>query len=378
MNMNMMLSEMDKYEELIVQYLTDTISKVDSDSLESWIKASGENQKFFDAYCHVWLATKSVSNKLEFDSKSAFALFLERINQYEEQSAEKYSFLEKTKHVILSVYKIAAILILTFCMGGVANYFLNGNTANKVLNYQEITAPMGSKTEILLPDHSKVTLNAGSKLKYLSDFGTVKREVELEGEGYFTVAKDKTRKFIVKAGKLEIIALGTQFNIKAYNSEKTIETTLVEGSVKIESQQLNTEKDGKSNIIAILKPNQRLIYYKNKDSENIADTSLNILLEEGIDLHSAISWKENRWVIKSEMLGDLAVQLERKYNVVFKFDDNRIKQFHFSGTFLDESIEQVLKAISFSSPVSFTFSGRIVNLRINNAINGKYKNLNDN
>lgn len=371
----MMLSEMDKYEELIVQYLTDTISKVDNDSLESWIKASGDNQKFFDEYCNVWLATKSVSNKLEFDVKSAFARFLDRVSQYEAKAEEEYSFLGKAKQIILSVYKIAAILILTFCLGFAAQWFLSKNSVTKLLSYQEITAPLGSKTEILLPDQSKVILNAGSKLTYSSDYGTAKREVVLEGEGYFTVAHDKTRKFIVKAGKLEIIALGTQFNVKAYNTEKTIETTLVEGSVQIQRELTGKENDPKSNIIAILKPNQRLIIYKNEDWVKNISTSTNILLEKGIDLHALISWKENRWIIKSETLGDLASQIERKYNVVVNFEDNHIKQFHFSGTFQNESIEQVLTAISFSSPVAFVIKGRNISLKINKEMSGRYKNL---
>ena len=373
MNMNMMMSEKDKYEELIVQYLTDTIGKVDSDSLESWVKLDSENQRFFNDYCEVWLATKTVSNKLEFDAQSAFKLFLNRVNEYNVHLDKEYSLLRRAKQVTFSIYKFAAIVVLTFCLGGIANYFLNKNIESTVLSYQEIIAPMGSKTEIVLPDKSKVVLNAGSKLKYLSDYGKTKREVLLEGEGYFSVAKDKTRQFIVKAGKLDIIALGTQFNVKAYYTEKTIETTLIEGSVKIESQLMNTEKNGKSNVIAILKPNQRLIFYKNMDSGNSSKTPVNILLEEGIDLHSVTSWKENRWIIKSEMLGDLAVQLERKYNVVFKFDDNRIKQFHFSGTFQDESIEQVLKAISFSSPVSFDIKGRNIHLKINKDMSERYK-----
>jgi transmembrane sensor len=372
--MKMMLSEMDKYEELIVQYLTDTISNVDNDSLKSWIKASGENQNFFDEYCNVWLATKSVSNKLEFDVTSAYSHFLDRVSQYEAK-AEEYSFLDKAKQIILSVYKIAAILILTFCLGGAAYWVLSKNSGTKLLSYQEITAPLGSKTEIVLPDQSKVILNAGSKLKYSSDYGTVKREVILDGEGYFTVAHDKTRKFIVKAGKMEIIALGTQFNVKAYNTEKTIETTLVEGSVQIQRELTGKGNDPKSNIIAILKPNQRLIIYKNEDYLKNLTTPANILLEQGIDLRALISWKENRWIIKSQTLGDLASQIERKYNVVVNFEDNHIKQFHFSGTFQNESIEQVLTAISFSSPVAFNIKGRNISLKINKDMSGRYKSL---
>ncbi len=195
----------------------------------------------------------------------------------------------------------------------------------------------------------------------------------LEGEGFFTVAHDKTKRFIVKAGNLEIIALGTQFNVKDYSSDKTIETSLVEGSVQIQKQQ--TEKDSKANVLAILKPNQRLIFYKKKKEVVGSIEPSNMVLEEGVDLNALISWKENRWIIKSEKLGDLASQLERKYNVVVNFEDNKIKQFHFSGTFQNESIEQVLTAISYSSPVTYQIRGRNISLKINKDMTGRYKSL---
>ena len=95
---------------------------------------------------------------------------------------------------------------------------------------------MGSRAQFTLSDGTAVTLNAGSKLKYDNRFGIKDRIVQLEGEGYFKVAKDTKRPFIVKTSHLNVMALGTAFNVKAYSDDKTIETTLVEGSVKIEEK----------------------------------------------------------------------------------------------------------------------------------------------
>ena len=93
---------------------------------------------------------------------------------------------------------------------------------------------MGSRAQFSLSDGTTVTLNAGSRLKYDNRFGINDRVVQLEGEGYFKVAKDSKRPFTVKTSHLNVRALGTAFNVKAYSDDKTIETTLVEGSVKIE------------------------------------------------------------------------------------------------------------------------------------------------
>ena len=130
--------------------------------------------------------------------------------------------------------RIAAIILVSFGLGFVANYIIDNRKTVSMAAFQEVVAPLGSQTQVLLPDQSVVVLNAGSKIRYYSNFGVKNREIWLQGEGYFTVAKNREKSFIVRAGSLVIKALGTQFNVKAYPTENTIETALVEGKVKIE------------------------------------------------------------------------------------------------------------------------------------------------
>ena len=113
------------------------------------------------------------------------------------------------------------------------------------------------RAQFTLPDGTTVSLNAGSRLKYDERFGINDRIVELEGEGYFKVAKDSKRLFTVKTSYLNVNALGTAFNIKAYSDDNTIETTLVEGSVRIEEIADNGRKE-----VMVLKPNQKLTFFK--------------------------------------------------------------------------------------------------------------------
>ena len=108
-----------------------------------------------------------------------------------------------------------------------------------------------------LPDGSKVWLNANSELRYLSDFNADTRTVELTGQGYFEVTKNAHKPFIVKADKdYSVEVLGTSFNVSAYKDESMIETTLVEGSVK-----LNVVSGGKR-MTQMLKPNEKAEYQK--------------------------------------------------------------------------------------------------------------------
>ena len=118
------------------------------------------------------------------------------------------------------------------------------------MNYTEIKVPLGAISEIILPDSSQVMLNAGSTIRFRSDYNSNNRDIQLQGEGYFKVAKNENLPLIVNTGNLKIKAVGTEFNVKAYPDEGIIETTLVSGIVEI-------SKEGQDNVQFDLKPNQR-------------------------------------------------------------------------------------------------------------------------
>jgi ferric-dicitrate binding protein FerR (iron transport regulator) len=230
-----------------------------------------------------------------------------------------------------------------------------------------------------LPDGTEVTLNAGSRLKYDNWFGINERVVQLEGEGYFKVAKDAKKPFIVKTSYLNVRALGTEFNVKAYSDDNTIETTLVEGSIKIE----NVNDKNKSEVL-VLKPNQKLIFYKN-DSKMVDETSnpkekigditqqlhvrkavaITKLVAEDVNVEPVISWKGNRWIFEKQSLSQISVELERKFDVQVIIETERLKSYRFTGTLLAEPIDQVLEVMSISAPISFKIKGRVVTLSEN-------------
>jgi ferric-dicitrate binding protein FerR (iron transport regulator) len=238
---------------------------------------------------------------------------------------------------------------------------------------------MGSRAQFTLSDGTMAILNAGSRLKFDNRFGIDERVVRLEGEGYFKVAKDTSRPFIVKTSHLNVMALGTAFNVKAYSDDKTIETTLVEGSVKIEGTNENIRTE-----VLVLKPNQKLTFYK-EDSTIVDETaspkvntktdkkslpvqkSLTIprLIRENVDVEPVISWKENRWIFEKERLSQIAVELERKFDIQIHFDSERLKTFRFTGIIIAEPIEQVLEVMSLSAPINFKLKGRVVTLSEN-------------
>ncbi len=385
--MNNFLNDQDFYEDLIIQHLSETINEEDLLKLNAWLELSSNNKHLFEQTREIWLSSKVVDNLKGFDHRKGYQRFLSSTKKTALENARS-----SVKTMIFSLPRVAAVVLIAFGLGILVHYLSLKLLGPDLVAQQEIIVPLGSKSKIKLPDGTMVTLNAGSKLTYKTSFGKVNREVWLEGEGYFSVAKDKKRTFIVKTGYLDIRALGTEFNVKAYPNEKTIQTTLVEGSVQIEKTSRDFSGEKKESLI-ILKPKQRYTFLIDSETDILSavenkatktgkeDQKPKVIVPKtgivykNIDPIPDISWKERRWVISQEQLGDLAIKLERRYDVNINFANENLKSFRFTGTLQDESIEQVLKVISLSSPIVFDIYGKQVKFHNNDEFAQKYKGL---
>ena len=283
----------------------------------------------------------------------------------------------------LNFMRIAAIIVLAFVFGGTLSYFAFNSNLKTASSFCEVTAPLGSTSEIVLPDSSRVWLNAGSKIKYSTTYNQKNRLIYLEGEGYFKVAKNKDIPFIVDAFGFEVKAVGTEFNVKAYQGDPTVETTMVEGKVTLLHATENIMKG------VYLVPNQKATFYKKEESLTVEvikkieekKEELNYLPEfrlviaPKIDPKSIVSWKENRLIIEREQLGTLAEILSRKYNFNFEFKSEDIKRISFSGTLEDETLQQVMNVIKISSPIDYEIVGKTVIIERNEARLPEFKKL---
>lgn len=283
----------------------------------------------------------------------------------------------------LNFMRIAAIIVMAFVFGGTLSYFIFNSDKKTPSSFCEVTAPLGSTSEIVLPDSSRVWLNAGSKIKYSTTYNQKNRLIYLEGEGYFIVAKNKKIPFIVDAYGFEVKAVGTEFNVKAYKGDPTVETTMVEGKVTL---QHSTESILKG---VYLTPNQKATFYKKEESLTVEvikkleekKEELNYIPEHRlviaprIDPKAIISWKENRLIIEREQLGTLAEILSRKYNFNFEFKSEDIKQISFSGTLEDETLQQVMNVIKIGSPIDYEIVGKTVIIEKNEMRMHEFKKL---
>ncbi|TKC58551.1 FecR family protein [Pedobacter hiemivivus] len=206
-------------------------------------------------------------------------------------------------------------------------------------SYNTIETPKGGQYQLILPDGSKVWLNAASTLTFPTSFASLKtRKVELIGEAYFEIAKNKTSPFIVKSAKQEVKVLGTHFNINSYADEQSTTTTLLEGSVNILS--LNKAEN------VILKPGQQSTLNNNRIS--IAE----------INTEEAIAWKNGLFIFNDENIKSIMKKIARWYDVEITFKGN-MDHISFVGNYArNKNLESLLENIELTEKVHFKIEGR--------------------
>jgi ferric-dicitrate binding protein FerR (iron transport regulator) len=201
----------------------------------------------------------------------------------------------------------------------------------------ELSVPRGETASFTFADQSRVQLNAGSSIRFPEQFGKKKREVYLKGEAYFQVADNKQKPFVVHATGLDIKVLGTAFNVRSYPDEDIVETTLEEGQLEVSA----SEKEGKKKMTWRLDKNDQFIYFNKADSSQ---------LNKNVDTGIYTSWKEGHYKFQKIKLGRLAKSLERLYDIEIQFENRKLKDLTYSGSFFkDEPINIVLNMVEMSS-----------------------------
>lgn len=246
--------------------------------------------------------------------------------------------------------KVAASIALLFAI-----YWISDNLSDGVkqpIEVAEITIkenPAGRKSQVFLPDGSIVWLNSASSLQYRAHFSGSERRVVLKGEAYFDVAKDQGKPFVVESNGMSVTAVGTAFNVRAFDGDDMMEVGLVEGKVKIEGIEDKNEKQ-----VAFLEPGQYLQY--NPARKQIQTGSS--------DLRHLVSWKNGVLHFERASFEDVIEELERWYGVEFVYEASaKPTNWDYSSEFENASLENVLKSISYTKNFNFEIVKNKVTLK---------------
>ena len=250
-----------------------------------------------------------------------------------------------------SFYLKAVASISIVLMAAVALYWLtNHNPPTNVgselpLSMITKSTEYGQKLTIVMPDSSVVTLNSGSSVTYPPNFNDSIRIVNLAGEAFFEIKKD-TIPFIVVTGKLQTRVLGTSFNIKSLESGNKIEVALLSGSVQV-------DRVNDDDYRVLLTPGDLMVYDLQQERFN----------KQKWDYKKIFGWKEGILYFEDNTLEEITLRLEQWYGVTMKITDNNSGNRHFTGSFQNASLKNVLESLSFTYGFRYKLQDQFVSIQ---------------
>ncbi len=339
--------------ELLKKYCKNACTDEELNSVLDWFNTSAGTPEGKALLYKIW-------DELTYDdieAKVDFGNLLNRIH-HEVNLAESKTLLQKADQELVNykrkenyiriLTRVAAVLmfpVLGFGLYMTSRYqsVKEGYVSvNKV--YNEVFSSVDAITKVTLPDGSNVWLNHSSSLKYPAMFQGNSRTVELIGEGYFEVVQNTEKPFIVTTGAIEIKALGTIFNVMAYPEEDRIETSLIKGSIELQRE----GPSGKPIPLVKMRPTDLAIFQK----------SNNVFTVHTIDDDRYFSWKEGKLIFNKEPIEEVVKKLSRWFNVDIQILDPKLLELTYTGTFVHETLPQVMELMALVSPISYSISDR--------------------
>jgi transmembrane sensor len=272
-------------------------------------------------------------------------------NAVEEDSDAEELIVEPIKRGKLrSIWRYAAAACIAMALFAAWQWWPSPSDDKQAVVYgQQLVTQKGSRSQIVLPDGSKVWLNAGSTLDYPKQFNGKTRAVQLQGEAYFEVAKNAEHPFIVHTKTFDIKVLGTGFNVRAYPDEDSAVTSLVHGSVEVITA-------GKEKRSILLKPNEKITLatiitaQEATEKTNVTETALlntvpekMMLIDDTVQQETA--WVKNQLAFKKMPFVKVAQLLENWFGTEIRFKNEDKKTLTFRGVFEEQSLEEILSIL---------------------------------
>lgn len=313
--------------------------KKENTNIESRVSGFLKLRKDLSEEARVTEAGKIVDEIASVDVDSAYDKVKERIEKHHSAGPR----------LMTIVTRVAAILVIPLLLFNLWQFMHKGDRVQLAENNftsQEISSPIGMKTHVVLPDGSDIWLNAGSKISYHIPFVGKTRNVVLTGEAYLHVSKNQNSPFILNTANTKIKVLGTQFNVKSYPEDNSVEVALTEGSVKF----IFVNKNGKK-VYTKLSPNDLLVLDKRSKDVSVKKEKL----------FKYIAWHKNILVFDETPITEVAKTLERWYGVKVIIKDEEIKNYKFTTVFENEPLSRVLELLELTSPISIKYTNGKIN-----------------
>jgi ferric-dicitrate binding protein FerR (iron transport regulator) len=322
-------------DEILFKYVAGQTNSDETKAVQQWMLESEARKKELARLKNIWIIS-GLENEIDQQDKQKE---IERIwNLIRQMNPGKK---EKTRRI--NLLRFAAGIALLIGISGTVGYFISNSRSNSKPVYTEIFVPKGERSTVILPDGSTVQLNSDSHLKYTAAMSSGKRQINLEGEGFFQVRHDESRPFVVETPSVKIEVLGTSFNVSSYPNDSLTTTYLQSGKVKITDQ----KGDGIQ-----LSPEEAFVFNR------ITQESQKIKIQD----KRFTDWTQGILTVNGETIGELAKKLERRFNITINFGDQDVKNHVYSGSIKDEDLNTLLEALTFASSIDYQQKGNTITL----------------
>ena len=330
--------------ELLEKFLSNGCTPKEVEEVMRWAQKDALSGAGRELAYNDWNSFGAISPDKEVLTNKKFSTLLDKIhhrininrNTVKDRPAKAISLMMTRLTRAAAMLLIPVLLVLFYVLS--KGSFNGNNATGSVVDSLEIIAPIGSRTIFRLADGTRVHLNYGSRIKYPRIFKGATRTLSLSGEGYFEVAHNPEKPFIVKTKGLNIIATGTTFNVMAYPDSHNIATTLVEGKVIVEK----SDGHGKAGTIGSMLPGQHFDY----------NTLTGASLSTRGHIQKYIAWKDGLLVFDNAGIGEVAVRLGRMFHATIEVSAD-IKDYTYTVTLEDEPLSQILYLMTQTTPVSY-------------------------
>ena len=318
-------------ESLVFRYMRGTVTDDEIAEVERWMAISPENRKMVEQLCVVDFANEA--KQCIHHAKPRLSL----------NKARRKIRKNRIHRATLWMQRAAAVFFIPLlCL----TIYFSLHTDKSILPQTvEISSAPGLVTTVVLPDSTKVWLNANSHISYPTYFSGDMREVFVTGEAYFVVAKDQKKPFYVSVNDaFKIKVTGTEFNVEAYPAASSFSTTLIDGSVELVSA------TDPAKAFVTLKPGEQSVW----------DTKAKTITIRDVNTTTLTSWRDGKIIFKNSPISEIAATLEKRYNARFIISP-RLKDYNFTGTFTNMQMVQILEHFRISSNIRYEIKGLDLN-----------------
>ena len=320
-------------EEVLVAFLKGELDAAQAEAVEAWYDRSAANRRMLGQVYYILYVSDRINDAAGIDVERSLRQFKRRMH------AGRRISLRRSAVRIAAAAVVAAVLLA----GGLTTVLLSKRLAQPVT----VVTQLGERSQVVLPDGTKVWLNSSSSVEYVAPFFSRQRRVKMEGEAYFEVEHDRRAPFVVSTNGLDVEVLGTRFNIRNDDNEHRVTTVLLEGAVKAYAS-------GDEKAAVRLRPSQQLVFDTRTGAMRLTD-------EPSAD--RSINWIDGRFCFEHDTFAEIVAELKRYYNVDIRFMDDALRSERFSGDFrVEDGIYHIMSVLQLTYKFTYKVVGNDIEI----------------